>query len=208
MSFRWSAEADMPADLYLTPEESAKLRKVRIGVAGAGGLGSNLMMHLVRSGVTHFTAADYDRIAESNLNRQFFFRDQIGKYKTEALAENLLRIEPELDLDFHPVRVTAENVLSLFGGCDILAEAFDDPNAKSMLAEQWLSTGKPLITVSGIAGWGNSGAMKVRKIGKCFYLCGDLKSDISHDAPHSPRVGIAAALQANTIMALLLGKEI
>lgn len=198
----------MKVDFYLTPEECARLDGIRIGVAGAGGLGSNLMHHLVRCGITRFTAADFDRVSESNLNRQFFFRDQIGKYKTEALAENLRRINPDLSLDFHPVRITAGNVLSLFSSCDILAEAFDDADAKSMLADRWLATGKPLVAVSGIAGWGCSDDMRVRRIGKRYYLCGDLRSDIASEAPHSPRVGLAAALQANTIMALILGKEV
>ncbi len=85
----------METNPYLTQEQRAILSSVRIGVAGLGGLGSNLLSHLVRSGAVHFTVADFDTVSAGNLNRQFFFADQIGKRKTEAVAENLKRINPE-----------------------------------------------------------------------------------------------------------------
>ena len=198
----------MSADHYLTPEEQRLLRNIRIGVAGAGGLGSNVLMHLVRSGLEQFVIADFDTVSESNLNRQFFFRDQLGKLKTEAAAENLKRISLDLSLELHAVRVTAENALFLFNSCDLLVEAFDSAEAKAMLIRQWMPTGKPLVAASGLAGWGRSNAMRTRKIGKNLYLCGDFETGIDRDSPHSPRVGLAAALQANTVMAILLGKEI
>ena len=72
----------MAANTYLAPEERAALESVRVGIAGAGGLGSNCAMHLVRSGVKHITIADFDVVNESNLNRQFFFHDQIGQKRS------------------------------------------------------------------------------------------------------------------------------
>ena len=64
----------MSANPYLTPAERAVLERARIGIAGAGGLGSNCAMHLVRAGVRRLVVADFDVVGESNLNRQFFFR--------------------------------------------------------------------------------------------------------------------------------------
>ena len=68
----------MSANPYLTPAERAVLERARIGIAGAGGLGSNCAMHLVRAGVRRLVVADFDVVGESNLNRQFFFRDQLA----------------------------------------------------------------------------------------------------------------------------------
>ena len=46
-----------------------------IGIAGAGGIGSNVAVNLVRSGVDNFIIADFDKIEESNLNRQYYFHN-------------------------------------------------------------------------------------------------------------------------------------
>ena len=96
----------MSANPYLTSDERAILEKARIGIAGAGGLGSNCAMHLVRAGVRHLVVVDFDVVNESNLNRQFFFRDQLGQKKVAALKDNLLRIAPELDLQALDVRLS------------------------------------------------------------------------------------------------------
>ena len=153
--------------------------------------------------------ADFDTVSESNLNRQFFFADQLGMPKVEAVAANLRRINPALELELHPERVTAENAVRRFGSCDVTVEAFDDPDAKTMLIRALLPLGKPVVAASGIAGWGRSNTMRVQRIGQRLYMAGDRATGISEETPpHSPRVGIAAAQQANTVMALILGVEI
>ena len=194
---------------YLGAAERARIEAARIGVAGAGGLGSNCLAHLVRCGVRRFVIADFDTVSESNLNRQFFFADQLGMPKVEAVAANLRRINPALELELHPERVTAENAVRRFGSCDVTVEAFDDPDAKTMLIRALLPLGKPVVAASGIAGWGRSNTMRVQLIGQRLYMAGDRATGISEETPpHSPRVGIAAAQQANTVMALILGVEI
>lgn len=194
---------------YLGAAERARIEAARVGVAGAGGLGSNCLAHLVRCGVRRFVIADFDTVSESNLNRQFFFADQLGMPKVEAVAANLRRINPALELELYPERVTAENAVRRFGSCDVTVEAFDDPDAKTMLIRALLPLGRPVVAASGIAGWGQSNAMRVQRIGKQLYMAGDRATGISEETPpYSPRVGIAAAQQANTVMALILGVEI
>ena len=199
----------MNVNLYLSDVQRAVLEKAKIGVAGLGGLGSNVLTHLVRAGIRRFVAADFDVVSESNLNRQFFFADQVGKKKTEALAENLRRIEPELELDFRDLRLTAENTPDLFADCDVVVEAFDKADAKTMLIGALANSTIPVVAASGLAGFGKSNDIRVRRAGKDLYLVGDLVSGISAElAPASPRVGIAAAMEANTVVAILLGLEI
>lgn len=197
----------MAANTYLTPEERTALESVRVGIAGAGGLGSNCAMHLVRSGVKHFTIADFDVVNESNLNRQFFFRDQIGQKKVEAIKANLLRIEPDADIRAVDIRLDASSAREIFAGCGIVVEAFDAVDAKVMLVSAFASSGKKLVTASGLAGWGRSNAMKVRKMGNIVAI-GDGETSVGDGAaPVSPRVGIAAAMEANAVVSLLLGCE-
>ena len=199
----------MSANPYLTPAERAVLEKVRIGVAGAGGLGSNCAMHLVRSGIRHLVVADFDVVGESNLNRQFFFRDQLGMKKVDALKANLLRIDPEADVQAVDVRLDAASTRELFEDCDIVVEAFDVVKAKTMILSTLMPLGMRLVTASGLAGWGKSNAMRVRKMGANVVVVGDGETGVATDvAPASPRVGIAAAMEANAVVAWLLGKEL
>ncbi len=199
----------MGVNLYLTPAEKEVLESVRIGIAGAGGLGSNVAAHLVRAGVRKLVICDFDEVNASNLNRQFFFRDQLGQKKVAALGENLRRIEDGLDLTLLDLRLTAENAAPTFASCDMVIEAFDNAEAKAMLLAALLPLGKRLIAASGLAGWGRSAALKVRRLGANLILVGDGETGVSEGcAPASPRVGIAAALQANTAIAWLLGKEL
>ena len=198
----------MSANTYLTPEERAVLESARVGIAGAGGLGSNCAMHLVRAGVQHITVVDFDVVNESNLNRQFFFRDQLGRKKVEALKENLLRIDPDADIRAVDMRLDASSAREVFSDCDIVVEAFDVVDAKVMLVSSFASSGKKLVTASGLAGWGRSNAMRVRKMGNIVAI-GDGETAVgANAAPASPRVGIAAAMQANSVVAILLGKEL
>ena len=198
----------MAANTYLTPEERTLLESVRVGIAGAGGLGSNCAMHLVRSGVKHITIADFDVVNESNLNRQFFFRDQLGQKKVVALKDNLLRIEPDADIRAVDIRLDASSAREIFADCGIVVEAFDAVDAKVMLVSAFASSGRKLVTASGLAGWGRSNAMKVRKMGNIVAI-GDGETSVGDGAaPVSPRVGIAAAMQANSVVAMLLEKEL
>ena len=197
----------MAANTYLTPEERAALESVRVGIAGAGGLGSNCAMHLVRSGVKHLTIVDFDVVNESNLNRQFFFRDQLGQKKVEAIKANLLRIEPDADIRAVDMRLDASSAREIFADCGIVVEAFDAVDAKVMLVSAFASSGKKLVTTSGLAGWGRSNAMRVRKMGSIVAI-GDGETSVGDGAaPVSPRVGIAAAMEANAVVSFLLGCE-
>ena len=199
----------MGANTYLSDRERRILEGAVVGIAGAGGLGSNCAMHLVRAGVKKFVIADFDVVTKSNLNRQFFFRDQLGRKKVDALAENLRRIEPDLELALYDARLAPDNIDLMFSECSVIVEAFDTAEAKSMLLKAVLPLGKPVVAASGLAGWGRSLAIRQRRIGKNLILIGDTTSDIRDGfAPVSPRVGIAAAMEANAVVAILLGKEI
>ncbi|MBO7524933.1 MAG: sulfur carrier protein ThiS adenylyltransferase ThiF [Verrucomicrobia bacterium] len=198
----------MNVNPYLSAAQQTILERAKVGVAGLGGLGSNVLSHLIRSGVTHFVAADFDVVSQSNLNRQFYFADQIGQKKTSALAENLRRINPDIELELHDCLLTEENIPEIFKNCDVVVEAFDKADAKTMLIAALSKTNIPIVAASGLAGFGRSNNIRVRKVGSRLYLVGDLTSGISPElAPASPRVGIAASIQANTVIAILLGLE-
>lgn len=192
------------------PELLSVLRKSVVGIAGAGGLGSNAAVSLARAGVGKLIIADLDRVYPSNLNRQYYFLDQIGQLKVEALLENLKKINPFSQYEVHPVRVTAKNLKKLFSEAEIMVEAFDLASEKSMLINTWLSLfpDRPIIAASGISGFGKNNKLRTRRLGR-LYLCGDEESEPDEKvSPMAPRVGIVANMQANLVIELLYKKSI
>lgn len=192
---------------YLGEDRLRFLQNITIGIAGAGGLGSNCAMHLVRSGFKNFVLVDFDRVEESNLNRQFFSPDQLGKYKVEALNDNLREINPDIDITLRYETVTLENMTDIFKACDTVVEAFDAARIKKALVETFLSTEKLVVTASGMGGAGNADEIITRKIRDNFYMVGDMKTECNEKTPpFSPKVGIAAAKQADVVLAYYLSK--
>lgn len=189
------------------PGMTEVLKRSTIGIAGCGGLGSNAAMLLVRAGVGHLVLADFDKVEESNLNRQHFFHSDIGVPKTEALAHHLRAINPTVMLDLHDTKLSREAVAATFAECDILIEAFDRAESKEWLIEAWCAThpDRPIIGASGIGGYGRSEMMAVRQAGN-IYMVGDGISDMVMGLC-AARVMLASALQANTAIELLMQKS-
>ena len=190
---------------YLSTEIISRLQKIKIGIAGAGGLGSNCANMLVRSGFSKLKIIDHDTLDLSNLNRQFYFLHQVGLPKVEAIAENLKLINPDIEIQTIQVKFEEHNAKEFFADCDVIVEAFDQPEYKKLIIETYLDSGKLLVAASGLAGWGNSDEIKVHKIKDSFYLIGDLISAVSPECPPlAPKVAIAAAKQADIILSYFL----
>ncbi len=189
----------------LGKERMGRIAAASIGIAGAGGLGSNCAMHLVRMGFRRFVIADFDHVEISNLNRQFFFAHQVGLKKVDALAANLAAITPEVEVTAHG-RVTAENIGGIFDTCDVVVEAFDAVEAKQLVVERYLKKGHFLVAASGIAGWGEADRIVTRKISPSFYLVGDGVTEASDASPPlSAIVSIVAAKQADLVFTHVAG---
>lgn len=184
----------------LGKEKFEKIQRTSIGIAGCGGLGSNCAVNLVRSGFKHFVLVDLDKVEHGNLNRQFYFADQVGKNKSEALKENLLKINPEIEIMSLVNKLDEKNISLTFSSCQIIVEAFDEAKTKAMLANAFMDTDMFVVSGSGMAGIGNSDDIKINKIKDNFYIVGDLNSDIKDAPPFSPRVNIVAAKQSDLIL--------
>ncbi len=178
-----------------------------VGIAGCGGLGSNCAVALARAGVGKLVIADFDIVCQSNLNRQYYFMDQLGMKKVMALRDNLLRIRPDLQIEIHDVALDPESILHVFSSCQVIAEAFDQAAAKQMIIETVLSRfdDKYLVCGVGLAGWGMNESLETFRDGRLI-ICGDRCGEVSASLPPlAPRVGIVAHMQANVILELLLG---
>jgi sulfur carrier protein ThiS adenylyltransferase len=177
-----------------------------IGIAGAGGLGSNIAISLARAGIGKLIIADFDLVSTTNLNRQQFYLDQVGLSKVEAIQTTLARINPYCEVAIFNGLITPANLAEVFGSCDILLEAFDVAEQKQMLIESWqdLYPDKPLIGASGLSGYGRNELIRTIKLDN-IYLCGDGVSELQPGiSPVAPRVGIVANMQANLCLELLI----
>lgn len=180
-------------------------RTARVGIAGAGGLGSNAAISLARAGVGTLIIVDFDVVSPSNLNRQQYRVDQIGMPKVYALRDNILACAPFTNVSIHQTKVTPDNITQLFGNVDILIEAFDVAEHKQMLAEAWLDEypEKPLIMASGLSGVGANHMIETISEDN-LYIIGDGISEPQNGiSPVSARVAVVANLQANLCLELL-----
>lgn len=194
-----------------TPGVHAAVKRAVVGIAGLGGLGSTVAIALVRTGVGKLILADFDLLEPSNLNRQQYTIDQIGAFKSDALQENLKRINPYVAVEAHRVRLDDRNVPQIFGAVDVMVEAFDAVEAKSMLVRSFRKARPdiPLVTASGLAGYGPANRIRTRKVLPNLYLVGDEESEARPGMGlMAPRVGVAASHQANAVLRLLLGEPV
>ena len=189
------------------PGTTEKLQKATVGIAGCGGLGSNAAVALVRAGVGRLILADHDVVEASNLNRQHYFQQDIGKKKVEALASHLRAINSDVELILHDFELTPENVPGIYAEADLLIEAFDSADRKRWLIESWCVAypDRPLVAASGVSGCGNTGAMKVHSSGN-IHVCGDEQSEMTMGLC-SARVMMAASMEANVAIGLLTGEN-
>ncbi|MCP3925359.1 MAG: sulfur carrier protein ThiS adenylyltransferase ThiF [Desulfobacterales bacterium] len=192
---------------YLNEDQLKRIRSFTVGIAGAGGLGSNCANLLVRSGFKNFVIADFDIVDHSNLNRQFFFSDQLGMNKTEMLCKNLIKINRNIEIKQFSEKLNSKNIKSTFKNCNIIVEAFDDPFMKKTITEIYINSDKFIVAASGISGFNMFDKIKAKKIRDNFYLVGDGISEVSVDSPPvAPGVNIAASIQADIVLSHALGK--
>jgi len=193
-----------------TPKIHEKLKKAVVGIAGAGGLGSNVAVALARVGVGKLIIADFDVVEPSNLNRQQYFVEQLGMFKVDAIKENLFRINPYINVETHNVLLDKNNIPDIFSTAMIVVEAFDRAEAKAMLINTVLERmpSVKVVAASGLAGYGPNNDIKTRSISDRLFIVGDLVSEAREgQGLMAPRVGIAASHQANQVVRIILGEE-
>lgn len=192
------------------PEVRDRLAAGRVALAGLGGLGSQVALALIRSGVGHLKLIDFDVVEPGNLARQAYGPRHLGRLKTEALAEMLGDINPRADLQPLNLRLDRRNIPEALAGYPIIVEALDRPESKAELVTGALAAFPEarVVCASGLAGFGAGNLIRSRRVGPRLYLCGDEKSEVGAGLVlAAPRVMIAAGHQANLVLRLLLDLE-
>ena len=188
-------------------KDACRLKDATVGIAGLGGLGSNIALLLARSGIGKLVIADDDTVELSNIHRQCFPMDSIGMRKTDAVEREISRINPFCKVEKHDIRLTKDD-MGIFSGCDVVCEAFDTADSKIMLIEALSEMNKKIVSGNGMAGKGPANSIVTRKVGNDIYICGDGISDVKEEGSLIPsRVNVCAAHQANAVIRIILGLE-
>ena len=104
-----------------------RLKRARVLVVGAGGLGAPVLLYLAGAGVGTLGVVDDDEVSLSNLQRQVIFgTDDIGRSKVERAAAAVTRLNPHVKVEPHGVRLTAANALALIASYDFIADGSDN----------------------------------------------------------------------------------
>ena len=126
----------------------------RVAVVGVGGVGSWAVEALARSGIGHLTLVDLDEICITNVNRQLHAMDgQIGRQKTDAMADRALAIHPACDVHVVPKFFNEKSAAEILdGGFDAVIDAIDFARHKSLLVAECHKRGIYAITCGGAGG--------------------------------------------------------
>ena len=127
-------------------EGQEKLKKSRVLIAGAGGLGSAAAYYLTAAGVGALRIVDKDRVELSNLNRQILhWEPDIDRLKVESAKEKLSKLNPWIDLDIRKDEINEETLPQLMDGCDLVLDGLDNFPTRYMINQQILGRGIPFI---------------------------------------------------------------
>lgn len=126
-----------------------KLLKARVLIVGAGGLGSPLALYLAAAGVGTIGIVDDDQVALSNLQRQILYTpEDVGRPKTERAAARLKQFNPDITVETHALRLTAQNACDLIAGYDIVADGSDSFTTRFAVNEAAFRTKRTLVSAA------------------------------------------------------------
>lgn len=127
-------------------EGQRKLQQAKVLVVGAGGLGCPALQYLAAAGVGTIGIVDDDVVSLHNLHRQVLFASgDVGRPKTEVAAERLQRMNPEVKIYTHPVRLTNQNALDIFASYDLVLDGTDNFASRYIINDACVLLHKPLV---------------------------------------------------------------
>lgn len=122
------------------------LKRSKVLVIGAGGLGSPAAMYLTAAGVGQIGIADFDKVELHNLQRQLLHgTNDVDREKTLSAEARLQDINPHTHIEIHAIGITSENALDLFSEYDVIVDGSDNFSTRYLNNDASFLAGKPLI---------------------------------------------------------------
>lgn len=130
-------------------DAQARIRGARVGVIGAGGLGSPALLYLAAAGVGSIVLVDDDQVSTSNLHRQVIHSSAaVGVDKAASAAQRLRDLNPEVQVLTHTRRLTWDNALDTFAGCDVILDGSDNFDTRHIASHAAARLGVPHVWAS------------------------------------------------------------
>ncbi len=154
--------------LLLGEKTIQKLNKSHIAIFGIGGVGGHTVETLARQGIGEFSLIDYDRIQESNINRQLVaLESTVGAFKVEIMKQRILDINSKAVVHTYPIRIDEVTISQIdFSNFDYIVDAIDDVNGKILIIQTAKAYGVPVITSCGTGNKLNPMAFQIKDISK------------------------------------------
>ena len=188
------------------PEINEILKNAKVSILGCGGLGSNIAIVLARCGLGEIHIYDYDQVELSNLNRQNYDQNDLGKSKVIQTKKKIEASLPYTKVYAKEVLIGKENLDQISEKTDIFIEAFDKKEMKSLVFEYFLGRDdKKLIMASGLSGLGDFSDIKVKKI-ENVTMVGDFKSSPDQGL-YAPYLGIVSNIEALLALKIIIGEK-
>ena len=192
-------------------EGQLRLKRARVLMVGAGGLGSPAALYLAAAGVGHLGLVDFDRVEGSNLQRQVLYGSRdVGRPKLEAARDRLHDLNPHVAVELHAARLDRGNALSLVGAHDLVLDGTDNFATRYLVNDACVLAGRPNVYAS-ISRFDGQASVFATADGPC-YRC-------LHPEPPPPGLvpscaeggvlgvlpGLLGTIQATEALKLLLG---
>ncbi|CAN5659939.1 molybdopterin-synthase adenylyltransferase MoeB [soil metagenome] len=127
-------------------EGQAKLLDAKVLCVGAGGLGSPALLYLAAAGVGNIGVVDADEVETSNLQRQVIHSTEtVGTPKAESAREAIRRLNPDVRVDVHPVRLDEGNAAELLGSYDVIVDGSDNFDTRYVINDTAVAQRKPVV---------------------------------------------------------------
>ncbi|KAL7722244.1 putative molybdopterin-synthase adenylyltransferase [Entamoeba marina] len=190
-----------------------QLLKSKVGVLGAGGLGSPVLQYLAAVGIGNILVIDNDVVEEVNLNRQIIHStDKIGVPKAQSAAEAMKKINPTIIINYKVIRLDEINGEELFKGCDVLVDCCDNHQSRYALSDVGVKLNIPVVTGS-VVRWEGHVTVLNYKGGPCYRcLYPRMPATSLNATAKSVGVvgmicGIIGSIQAMETIKILLGSD-
>lgn len=156
----------------LSTEQVGKLFSTRVIVFGLGGVGGAVTHMLARSGISNLTIVDFDKIDETNINRQMVANiHNVGELKTAEMARQLKDINPDINLTVHNLKLDENTISNInFDSIDYIVDCIDDVNAKKLLIRKAKEKNIPILCAMGAGNrYGEIPNFEIADISKTSY---------------------------------------
>ena len=190
----------------------AKLKAARVLVVGAGGLGSPLMLYLAAAGIGTLGVIDDDVVDLSNLQRQVAHTtDRIGMPKVASATQAAQAINPDLKVEAHAARLSADNAFDLIRRYDIVCDGTDNFATRFLVADACVLAKRTLVSAAVLRFEGQLSVFKPHAGGPC-YRCLYAEPPTPGTVPTCSEAGVLGVvtgvmgtLQATEVLKEILG---